>query len=97
MAETKTDEGAKKATVRLSLKLKLMLLITTLLVLTVLLVSVFLLRQEQDSLTEEMTKRGLTIAREIIQRAGGTITISNRAGGGLQQVVELPRAGDAPR
>ncbi len=40
---------------------------------------------------------GLTIAREIIQRAGGTITISNRAGGGLQQVVELPRAGDAPR
>ena len=38
---------------------------------------------------------GLTIAREIIQRAGGTITISNRAGGGLQQVVELPKAVDA--
>ena len=39
---------------------------------------------------------GLTIAREIIQRAGGTITISNRASGGLQQVVELPKAADAP-
>ena len=39
---------------------------------------------------------GLTIAREIIQRAGGTITISNRASGGLQQVIELPKAADAP-
>jgi signal transduction histidine kinase len=38
---------------------------------------------------------GLTIAREIIQRAGGTIAIANRAGGGLQQVVELPKAADA--
>jgi signal transduction histidine kinase len=36
---------------------------------------------------------GLTIAKEIIQRAGGTITISNRADGGLKQVVELPVAG----
>jgi len=35
---------------------------------------------------------GLTIAREIVQRAGGTIKISNRQGGGLRQVVELPRA-----
>jgi signal transduction histidine kinase len=35
---------------------------------------------------------GLTIAREIIQRAGGTIAISNRDAGGLKQVVELPRA-----
>lgn len=35
---------------------------------------------------------GLTIAREIIQRAGGTISISNRADGGLKQVVELPKA-----
>jgi signal transduction histidine kinase len=39
---------------------------------------------------------GLTIAREIVQRAGGTIAISNREGGGLRQVVELPRAEDAP-
>ena len=35
---------------------------------------------------------GLTIAREIIQRAGGTISISNRDAGGLKQVVELPKA-----
>jgi signal transduction histidine kinase len=39
---------------------------------------------------------GLTIAREIVQRAGGTISISNRASGGLRQVVELPKAADAP-
>jgi signal transduction histidine kinase len=38
---------------------------------------------------------GLTIAKEIIQRAGGTITICNRADGGLKQVVELPVAGAA--
>jgi signal transduction histidine kinase len=38
---------------------------------------------------------GLTIAREIIQRAGGTIDISNRADGGLRQVVELPKAAEA--
>ena len=50
---------------RLSLKLKLTLLITTLLVLTVLLVSVFLVRQEQESLTNEMSKRGRTIARDL--------------------------------
>jgi signal transduction histidine kinase len=37
----------------------------------------------------------LTIAREIIQRAGGTISISNGAGGGLRQVVELPKAEDS--
>ncbi len=37
---------------------------------------------------------GLTIAREIIQRAGGTISISNRAAGGLRQVVELPQAAE---
>ena len=34
---------------------------------------------------------GLTIAREIVQRAGGAISISNREQGGLRQVVELPR------
>jgi signal transduction histidine kinase len=39
---------------------------------------------------------GLTIAREIIQRAGGTINISNGASGGLRQIVELPRAPEAP-
>ena len=34
---------------------------------------------------------GLTIAREIVQRAGGEIMISNRNGGGLKQVVELAK------
>jgi signal transduction histidine kinase len=38
---------------------------------------------------------GLTIAREIIQRAGGTIAIVNRPNGGLTQVVELPRVAAA--
>jgi signal transduction histidine kinase len=35
---------------------------------------------------------GLTIAREIIQRAGGSVRIGNRAAGGLAQVVDLPTA-----
>ena len=34
---------------------------------------------------------GLTIAREIVQRAGGDIKISNRKDGGLKQVVELAK------
>jgi signal transduction histidine kinase len=34
---------------------------------------------------------GLTIAREIVQRAGGDIKISNRDRGGLKQVVELAK------
>ena len=33
---------------------------------------------------------GLTISREIVRRAGGDITIANRPGGGLIQIVELP-------
>ncbi|WP_428031701.1 ATP-binding protein [Ancylobacter sp.] len=33
---------------------------------------------------------GLTISREIIRKAGGDITIANRPGGGLVQVIELP-------
>jgi signal transduction histidine kinase len=33
---------------------------------------------------------GLTISREIIRRAGGDITIANRPGGGLIQIIELP-------
>ena len=37
---------------------------------------------------------GLTIAREIIQRAGGTISIANRETGGLIQIVELPKASE---
>lgn len=33
---------------------------------------------------------GLAIAREIIERQGGTIAIRNRLSGGLEQTVELP-------
>ena len=40
---------------------------------------------------------GLTIAREIIQRAGGNISIANRENGGLIQIVELPKAPDPAR
>ncbi len=35
---------------------------------------------------------GLTIARELVQRAGGSISIANGPGGGLVQIVELPKA-----
>ncbi len=54
---------------RLSLKIKLSLLITGLVVLTVTLVGLFLLRQQQQSLTAEMTKRGLTIAENFAASA----------------------------
>jgi signal transduction histidine kinase len=37
---------------------------------------------------------GLTIAFEIVQRAGGSIDIANKEGGGLVQIVELPEAAD---
>jgi signal transduction histidine kinase len=40
---------------------------------------------------------GLTISREIIRRAGGDISIANRPGGGLIQVVELPTNLPCPR
>lgn len=39
---------------------------------------------------------GLTISREIIRKAGGDITIANRPGGGLVQVVELPAIAPGP-
>lgn len=38
---------------------------------------------------------GLTIAHEIVQRAGGSITIANKDGGGLVQIVELPEVAEA--
>lgn len=38
---------------------------------------------------------GLTIARQIVQRHGGALVLTNRSGGGLAAVVELPR--DEPR
>ena len=52
-----------------SLKVKFSLLITGLVVLTVALVSFFLLRQQQQTLTLEMIKRGYTIAAHLA--AGG--------------------------
>jgi sensor histidine kinase regulating citrate/malate metabolism len=54
---------------RHSIKFKLGLLITSLVVSTVLVISVYLLRQEQTSLAKEMTKRGLTIARDMAASA----------------------------
>jgi adenylate cyclase len=68
-AEQPKVTETERTGLQLSLKLKLTLLITTLLVLTVLLVSVFLVRQEQESLTHEMTKRGRTIARDLANAA----------------------------
>ena len=56
---------------RLPLRLKLSLLIISLLTVTVLLVSGFLLRAQQQALTDEMRKRGLTIAQNL---AAGVIT-----------------------
>lgn len=53
----------------LPLKVKLSLLITGLVVIAVVLVSVFLLRTQQSTLTEAVTKRGLTIAANLA--AGG--------------------------
>jgi adenylate cyclase len=60
------DAGGR---IRLPLKVKLSLLITALLVLTVALVSAFLLRQQQESLTTEMQKRGLAIATNLANGA----------------------------
>jgi adenylate cyclase len=69
MAETNTASGKRGERIRLSLRLKLTLLITSLVVLAVVLVGVFLLRQQQQSLTAEMTKRGLTIAENFAASA----------------------------
>ncbi len=62
-----------KDRLRLPLKVKLSLLITGLVVLTVILVGLFLLRQEQQSLTAEMTKRGLTIAENLSAAAKNSL------------------------
>jgi adenylate cyclase len=60
-AEAATDRTA----IRVPIKVKLSLLITALVVLAVALVGLFLLRQQQQSLTAEMTKRGLTMAENF--------------------------------
>lgn len=62
-----TSEGPHR--LRLPLKVKLSLLITSLVVLAVAIVAVVLLRQQQQSLTAEMTKRGLTIAQNLAASA----------------------------
>lgn len=54
---------------RLSLRWKLSLLITTLVVIAVVVVGVLLLYRQQQSLTAEMTKRGLTIAQNLAASA----------------------------
>src|SRR5258705_4591428 len=51
--------------IRVPLKVKLSLLITALVVLAVALVGLFLLRQQQQSLTAEMTQRRLTMAENF--------------------------------
>lgn len=64
--EVVSAAGAPEGTaIRVPLKVKLSLLITALVVLTVVLVGLFLLRQQQQSLTVEMTKRGLTMAENF--------------------------------
>jgi adenylate cyclase len=62
------------------LKLKLSLLITSLLALTVVLVSTFLLRQQQKTLTAEITKRGLTIAQNLADSAKNPVLIVDENG-----------------
>jgi adenylate cyclase len=60
-----TGSPPEGTAIRVPLKVKLSLLITALVVLTVALVGLFLLRQQQQSLTAEMTKRGLTMAENF--------------------------------
>jgi class 3 adenylate cyclase len=58
---------------RLSLKVKFSLLITTLVVLAVAMVGFFLLQQQQRALSEEMTKRGLTMAENLASGTKGSL------------------------
>jgi adenylate cyclase len=69
MTETEPAGRDHESRPRLSLKLKLSVLITILVIVTVLLVAVFLLRQEQATLTAQITKRGLTIAQNLAASA----------------------------
>src|SRR5262245_8977636 len=79
--------------VRLPLRLKLSVLIISLLAATVVLVSGFLLRTQQRTLTDEMSKRGLTIAQNLA--AGAKTAILTRDDLGLQLLVrDVARDGD---
>jgi class 3 adenylate cyclase len=62
---------------RLSLKVKLSVLITVLLTSAVVLVSAFLLRQQQDALTAEMTKRGHAIAQNLAAGARNALLVDD--------------------
>jgi adenylate cyclase len=62
---------------QLSLKVKLSLLITALVVLTVALVSYLLLRQQQQALTEQMIKRGHTIAENLAAGGKGALVAND--------------------
>ncbi len=77
MPEVQPARGVGETQVRLSLKVKLSLVITGLLVVTVLLVTAFLLRQEQRTLTAEMTKRGHAIATNLAASARNSILTSD--------------------
>jgi adenylate cyclase len=69
MVEAGDAVASIRAGMRLPLKVKLSLLITSLVALAVILVGLFLLREQQQSLTAEMTKRGLTIAQNFAASA----------------------------
>jgi len=69
MTEERAAPSPEGIKIKLSLRAKLVLLITSLVVLTVVIVGLILLRQQQQSLTAEMTKRGLTIAENFAASA----------------------------
>lgn len=73
MADGQPASGAPGWALRLSLKVKLSLLITSLLAVAIALVSFLLARQEQQHLTAEMTKRGLTMAKGLAASAKSPI------------------------
>ena len=78
---------------RLPLRLKLSVLIISLLTVTVVLVSGFLLRTQQRTLTDEMSKRGLTIAQNLA--ASAKTALLTRDDLGLQLLVrDVARDGD---
>lgn len=63
---------------QISLKVKFSVLITALVVLAVALVGIFLLRQQQQSLAEEMTKRGLTMAQNLAAGAKSSLLTNDQ-------------------
>src|SRR5262245_3628641 len=69
VAANREPRPAPRIGIRLPLKGKLSLLITTLVALAVAFVGFFLLREQQQSLTVEMTKRGSTIAENFAASA----------------------------